>query len=140
MHHLLNSKNALFASLALGVAAMSSAISSTPAAAQQSPDAVLFAKLTGPSHSGKITLTVDPGEGRMCYMLNAAGLPGVTAAHITRGADVVELEAPVDGASGGCLVLDAAMAQALVDNPEAYEVSVATQVFPDGAIKGVLEG
>ena len=136
MHPLFKNTHALLASAALGVAALSSA----PAMAQQSPDTVLFAKLKGASHSGKITVTVDTEAARMCYMLNVAGLSGVTAAHIKRGADVVDLEAPVDGASGACVPLDAAMAQALVDNPEAYEVSVATATFPDGAIKGSLMG
>ncbi len=77
--------------------------------------------------------------------MNVSGLEQVTAAHIhtggagEAGSPVLTLEAPDDGASGGCQPVAADLAQALLGNPGGYYVNVHTQAAPGGAIRGQLE-
>lgn len=104
----------------------------------------LFAKLTGGNASGQVTVVVDPPKGTACYILNVTGLEGVTAAHIHTGGPgetgrpVVTLEAPGDGASGGCVNVAADLSSALLANPGGYYVNVHTRTLPNGAIRGQL--
>ena len=104
----------------------------------------LYARMTGGSGAGTITVVVDPPKGTACYIMNVAGLADVTAAHIhtggpgESGAPVVTLAAPTNGTSGGCVPVTAEVSAALLANPGGYYVNVHTSAFPNGAIRGQL--
>ena len=105
----------------------------------------LYTHLSGGSGSGNVTVVVDPPKGTACYIMNVAGLEGVTAAHIhtggpgETGAPVVNLEAPEGGTSGGCAQVAPEVSAALLANPGGYYVNVHTRAFPAGAIRGQLK-
>jgi len=100
--------------------------------------------MTGGAGEGQITVVVDPPKGTACYIMNVAGLSGVTMAHIHKGgpgengAPVVPLGAPQNGSSGGCVQVTAEVSAALLANPGGYYVNVHTQAFPAGQIRGQL--
>lgn len=104
----------------------------------------LYAKLTGGKGQGQITVVVDPPKGTACYIMNVAGLDGITAAHIHTGGPgetgrpVITLDAPEDGSSGGCAQVTPELSAALLGNPEGYYANVHTSALPSGAIRGQL--
>ena len=122
-----------------------------PAAAQEaanpylSNDPIVFASLDIGGR-GNFTGVIDPEANRLCYILNAPGVETPTAAHIhlggpgESGAPVVPLETPAEGASGGCVELEADLAKALVDNPGGYYVNVHNAAYPGGAVRAQLRG
>ena len=93
----------------------------------------LYARLTGGSGSGNITVVVDPPKGTACYIMNVARLTDVTAAHIPTGgpgepgAPVVTHNAPTEGTSGGCVQVTPEVSAALLANPGGYYVNVHTR-------------
>ena len=134
----------------LGVVALGLVVSG-PAAAQfggppppPNTGVPLYAKMTGGDGSGNITVVIDPPKGTACYIMNVAGLDGVTAAHIHSGGPgetgrpVVTLEAPDSGTSGGCVQVNADVSAAILGSPASYYVNVHTSTFPNGAIRGQL--
>ena len=122
-----------------------------PAAAQEaanpylSNDPIVFASLDIGGR-GNFTGVIDPEANRLCYILNAPGVETPTAAHIhlggpgESGAPVVPLETPAEGASGGCVELEADLAKALTDNPGGYYVNVHNAAYPGGAVRAQLRG
>jgi hypothetical protein len=104
----------------------------------------LYAKLTGGKGQGQVTVVVDPPKGTACYIMNVSGLEAVTAAHIhiggpgENGRPVVNMEAPGEGSSGGCVAVAADLSAALLANPGGYYVNVHTRALPGGAIRGQL--
>lgn len=99
-----------------------------------------------PDGSGSARVTVNPGQGEICYELSVANiiLPA-TGAHIHVGAadefgDVVVPLTPPDasGFSSGCEEVSRELAKAILKNPENYYVNVHTSDFPAGAIRGQL--
>lgn len=134
------------AALSLGTLALAA-----PAAAQEdanpylSDDPIVFATLDIWG-SGNFTGVIDPDTNELCYILNADGVEQPTAAHIhvggpgEDGAPVVPLETPADGASGGCVTLEADIARALAESPGGYYVNVHSEAYPQGAQRGQLRG
>jgi hypothetical protein len=105
----------------------------------------LTATLAGaPGASGSATVTVNPGQGEVCYQLTVTGLTGITAAHIhigaagTNGPIVVPFVAPVSGFSSGCTSVSRELAKAILQNPSGYYINVHTVAAPAGAIRGQL--
>jgi hypothetical protein len=99
-----------------------------------------------PDGSGLATLTVNPGQGEICYELSVEDimLPAV-GAHIHVGAAgengrvVVPLNPPdASGVSSGCAEVSRELASAIIRDPEGYYVNVHTEDFPNGAIRGQL--
>jgi hypothetical protein len=100
-----------------------------------------------PDGFGDALITVNRGQGEVCWELSASNilLPG-TAAHIHKAAPgrpgpvVVPLSAPdASGFSAGCRsVADTDLLRDILVNPAAYYVNVHNTDFPPGAIRGQL--
>lgn len=132
------------AALALGALALSgAAVAQEDESPYVSDDHILAASLPD---GGSFTGVLDPETNRLCYILNAAAVDGPTAAHIhaggpdASGPPVVPLENPADGASGGCMTLQADVARALVANPGGHYVNVHNAAYPAGAARGQIRG
>lgn len=97
-----------------------------------------------PDGSGQATLTLNPGQGEICYELSVTGIAPATAAHIhvgppgQAGPVVVPLVPPTSGASSGCATADRDLIKAIMKNPELYYVNVHNAQFPAGAVRGQL--
>ena len=93
---------------------------------------------------GFATVTVNPGQGVLCYELSVSGIAPATAAHIheappgVAGPVVVGLQAPTDGSSGGCVEVGRALAKDILKNPADYYVNVHNAEYPAGALRGQL--
>jgi CHRD domain len=105
------------------------------------------AEVPGPGDSngtGTVKLTLNPDKGEVCYELTVANIQEATAAHIHEGAAgkdgpvKVGLDAPKMGTAKGCKSADAALIQAIMQNPANYYVNVHTGDFPKGAVRGQL--
>ena len=91
--------------------------------------------------SGTATVTIQLGQGQLCFTLTVSNLTNVTAAHIHRastGDIVVPLTAPTSGTSSGCVSVAKALLEEIASNPSAFYVNVHTQSFPNGQIRGTL--
>lgn len=140
----------------LGLALLGSAsIIATSATAEHvsSGGTILTGTLTGGAErpgpgdtdgSGSITITVNPGQKRICYELTVAGIDAPTAAHIhiapvtDPGPVVVAFPAPPLGASSGCIDVTSRQAAQLIAKPSKYYFNVHNAAFPGGAIRGQL--
>ena len=99
-----------------------------------------------PDGSGLAALTVNPGQGEVCYEISVEDimLPAI-GAHIhvgdagENGPVVVPLIPPdASGVSSGCAEVSRELALAIIQEPEDYYVNVHTTDFPNGAIRGQL--
>ena len=93
---------------------------------------------------GFATVTVNPGQGVVCYELSVSGIAQATAAHIHEapvgmaGPVVLGLLPPTDGSSSGCVEVGRALAKDILKNPADYYVNVHNAEFPLGALRGQL--
>jgi hypothetical protein len=109
-----------------------------------------------PDGSGKAEFTFDTDEGTVCYEIEVEGIaepvepaPGVGSAHIhflATGGIAVDLEAEFqpdksdEFKASGCVGVDGALLQAIVQNPDQYYVNIHNVEFPGGALSGLLSG
>ena len=97
-----------------------------------------------PDGTGFAAVTVNPGQGLVCYELSVSGIAPATGAHIHEappgeaGDIVVELQPPTDGSSGGCIDVGRALAKEILQDPSDYYVNVHNKEFPAGALRGQL--
>jgi hypothetical protein len=97
-----------------------------------------------PDGIGFATVTVNPGQGVLCYELSVSGIAPAEAAHIHEapfgeaGGVVVTLEAPTDGFSGGCIDVGRELAKDILKNPADYYINVHNDPYPNGALRGQL--
>jgi len=100
--------------------------------------------------SGTALITLNQGQGEVCFDLSWAGIDGtVTAAHVHVGAAgvagpvVVPLfAAPLSGtdrASGCVSGVSEELIKVIRQDPENYYVNVHSTVFPAGAVRGQLD-
>jgi len=114
----------------------------------------LTADLTGPNEvpfpggdadgTGSALITLNYGQGEVCWELSVANILPAIAAHIHRapagvnGPVVVPLTPPTGGSSSGCGDVDRALIKEILHDPEAFYVNVHNTVFPAGAVRGQL--
>ena len=98
-----------------------------------------------PDGIGFATVTVNPGQGVLCYELSVRNIAPATAAHIheappgVAGPVVVPLsEVPSDDFSSGCEQVGRDLAKEILKNPADYYVNVHNAEFPGGALRGQL--
>jgi hypothetical protein len=90
------------------------------------------------------TITLNHGQGEVCWELTASDIAPAAAAHIHVGASdvagpvVVPLSPPTSGSSSGCATVDRDLIKAIIQNPEEYYVNVHNADFPAGALRGQL--
>lgn len=127
----------------------------TAAAAGGSPSATDLlgaSEVPGPGDSdasGQAALTLNQGQGTVCFDLGWSDIDGtVVAAHIhaapedAAGPVVVGLFAGAFGGTdsvSGCVEdVDRALVKAIRKDPASYYVNVHSSVFPAGAVRGQL--
>jgi hypothetical protein len=97
-----------------------------------------------PDGSGTSTITLNHGQGEVCWELTVSGIAPATAAHIhvgsasVAGPVVVPLSPPTSGSSSGCIGADRDLIKAIIQNPGEYYVNVHNAEFPAGALRGQL--
>ncbi len=105
------------------------------------------AEVPGPGDtdgSGQASITVNPGQGQICYTLSVSDIATAAAAHIheapagVAGPVVVTLVAPASGESSACADVSRELALEILKNPADYYVNVHNADFPSGAVRGQL--
>jgi hypothetical protein len=98
-----------------------------------------------PDGSGTARITLNHGQGTVCYELTVSGIAPATAAHIhvapegVAGPVVVPLAAPTSGSSSGCVEgVDGDLIKAIIQHPDQYYVNVHNGEYPAGALRGQL--
>lgn len=105
------------------------------------------AEVPGPGDTdgtGTASITLNHGQGEVCYELTVDKIAAANAAHIHIGAadkagpPVANLTPPTNGTSKGCVPLDKDKIQDIIKNPANYYVNIHNAEFPDGAVRGQL--
>ena len=97
-----------------------------------------------PDGSGAAHVTLNQGQGEVCFEITVAGVDPITAAHIHTGAAgvpggvLVNFNVPVNGLSGCVSGVDKDLIKDIRQNPENYYVNVHNAVYPAGALRGQL--
>lgn len=117
----------------------------TPEAGSTVLTAQLFQSAGGsgiddPEVFGFARITVNPTSGQLCYRLSVANVePTGAQIHLggscDAGMSVVSLDV-TGGLTSACMMVDPALAQAMIANPMGYSIVVMTSEFPEGAVRG----
>jgi hypothetical protein len=97
-----------------------------------------------PDGTGTASVTLNHGQGEVCYELAVDKIAAANAAHIHEGAvdkagpPIANLTPPTNGTSKGCVALDKEKIKLIIQNPENFYVNVHNAEFPDGAVRGQL--
>jgi len=99
-----------------------------------------------PDGSGTATITLNYGQGTICWEIQVTGITlPATAAHIHEapltapGPVVVPLSAPDEsGFASGCTSVDREEIKEILQHPEDYYVNVHNADYPAGALRGQL--
>lgn len=96
-----------------------------------------------PDGSGFAHLTLNQGQGEVCFHITVQNISTITLAHIHRGVAgtngpvVVDFNPAVNGLNG-CVTASAELIKTIRQNPENYYINVHTTEFPGGAVRGQL--
>ena len=94
--------------------------------------------------NGLVTIRIDQAKSQLCYTLTVAGLEDVTAAAIHKafvgyaGPSVLALTPPTTGSSQGCVPITSDFMAEMLAAPYDFYVSVDTESYPGGALRGQL--
>jgi hypothetical protein len=95
--------------------------------------------------TGRAAITVNHGQGELCFVLEVTNLEPAIAAHVHRGAVgvagpvVVPLTPPgTNGLSHGCVKVDRGLIKEILQHPDRFYVNVHTAPLPAGAVRGQL--
>jgi hypothetical protein len=101
-----------------------------------------------PNASGTAALTINPGQGRLCWEITTAGIGAeytISGAHIhtgtvtQSGGIVVHLTATKNGTSTGCTEVARSLLDAMRKSPQAFYLNVHwTPTYGAGGIRGQL--
>lgn len=98
-----------------------------------------------PDGSGTARITLNPGQGEVCFALEVSDIAPATASHIhvggptVAGGIVVTLAPPpTGGASSACVSAAPELVREIGKNPAGYYVNVHNAEFPAGALRGQL--
>jgi hypothetical protein len=125
------------------------ALLALPGAALAKGGAPLVAYLIGanevpnpgdPDGTGFARVTLNPGQGEVCWEISYANIDPATAAHIHIGAAGVPggVVVPLNPNEPGCVSASQELIKDIIQNPENYYVNVHNVEFPGGAIRGQL--
>jgi|SRR6266487_4782673 len=99
-----------------------------------------------PDGSGTATITLNYGQGQVCWEITVSGITlPATASHIhvapvgVAGPVVIPLSPPdASGFSSGCTSADRELIKNIIQHPEEYYVNVHNVDYPTGAARGQL--
>lgn len=93
-----------------------------------------------PDGSGMAAVTMNPGQGEICFEVATSNIATIILAHIHRGGAGVNGPVVVDfkGQTSGCVSADRALIKAIIQDPAGYYVNIHTTEFPGGAVRGQL--
>ena len=94
--------------------------------------------------TGTASITVNPGQKRICYDIDVAGIATPMRGHIHRGAAgtngpiVVGFFESNAVDLNDCVDVDRALAKEIIKSPQSFYVNVHNAPFPAGALRGQL--
>jgi len=97
-----------------------------------------------PDGTGTARITINPGQGRICYDITVSGIATPTRGHIHRapagsnGAIVVPFFEANAVDLSDCVDVTRALATEIIQHPERFYVNVHNADFPAGAMRGQL--
>ena len=101
--------------------------------------------LGDPDGTGTITLSINPGQKRICYDLTLAGIETPFAAHIheaeagVSGPIEIPFPTPPLGTSSACVEdLSSQQLAELISKPSEYYYNVHNATYPAGALRGQM--
>jgi len=96
-----------------------------------------------PDGSGTVNITLQQGQGRICFEVNVNNIETPTAAHLHKAA-TGQAGPPVitliekNGSWNSCVAADAALIKDIVQNPANYYFNIHNAQYPNGALRGQL--
>jgi hypothetical protein len=139
-----------FRILAIGALALALALAASPVNAQGRR---LSTTLSGveevpgpgdPDGTGFAVISLNQGQGQVCFELTVSNIAPATAAHIhaapagVAGPVVVPLSPPTSGSSSGCVSASPELIKDIRKAPANYYVNVHNAEYPAGAVRGQL--
>lgn len=97
-----------------------------------------------PDGSGSAHITLNQGQGEVCFDIDVANVDPIMAGHIhaapagVAGPVVVNFNIAANGLSGCVDGVSKDLIKAIRQNPEAYYINVHNTAYPGGALRGQL--